>query len=176
VPPSTSVSGTGCTDSKVITASFYRFRHACFHPSSMPTMPTEPDARISPQSGQLSGRPGGQSKPPRCCPWKGPGRETAVQPVCSPLSGTRTRKVENSSGLMRDSRRHGTRLFFRFNRRPISQAGRRGFDLRLPLFFFSNLQPSEFACSPMQPIRFQFTSADSSALTAPIRLANDVWV
>ena len=31
-------------------------------------------------------------------------------------------------------------LFFRFNRRPISQAGRRGFDPRLPLFPFNKLE------------------------------------
>jgi hypothetical protein len=32
-------------------------------------------------------------------------------------------------------------MLFIFNRRPISQAGRRGFDPRLPLFVINVLQP-----------------------------------
>ena len=45
-------------------------------------------------------------------------------------------KGENYSGFDADSRRRDARLLFRFNRRPDSQAGRRGFDPRLPLFSF----------------------------------------
>src|SRR5262245_21177575 len=46
---------------------------------------------------------------------------------------------ENYSGFDADSRRRDARLIFRFNRRPDSQAGRRGFDPRLPLFLINNL-------------------------------------
>jgi hypothetical protein len=42
---------------------------------------------------------------------------------------------ENYSGFDADSRRRDARLIFRFNRRPDSQAGRRGFDPRLPLLY-----------------------------------------
>jgi hypothetical protein len=31
---------------------------------------------------------------------------------------------------------------------PASQAGRRGFDPRLPLLIFKSFQPSKFECSP----------------------------
>jgi len=41
---------------------------------------------------------------------------------------------------------HDTPLFFRFNRRPYSQAGRRGFDPRLPLFE-SRAYPHSHPCS-----------------------------
>src|SRR5439155_5121016 len=62
-----------------------------------------------------------------------------VQPNCSPFELHSKLEDENYSGLDADSRRRGARLIFRFNRRPSSQAGRRGFDPRLPLFPSNNL-------------------------------------
>ena len=35
-----------------------------------------------------------------------------------------------------------------YDLRPISQAGRRGFDPRLPLLIFKSFQPSKFGCRP----------------------------
>jgi hypothetical protein len=40
--------------------------------------------------------------------------------VCSPLRSMQIRKVKTPAVLMLETRRHRTRLFFRFNRRPIS--------------------------------------------------------
>jgi predicted nuclease of predicted toxin-antitoxin system len=60
---------------------------------------------------------------------------------------------ENHSGFDADSRRRGARLFFRFNRRPLFQAGRRGFDPRLPLLksiVYGLLFSIEF---PLLPLR-----------------------
>jgi Isochorismatase family len=63
---------------------------------------------------------------------------------------------ENYSGFDADSRRRDARLIFRFNRRPDSQAGRRGFDSRLPLLANQSVVGRPFflysVCTPNREI------------------------
>jgi len=60
---------------------------------------------------------------------------------------------ENYSGFDADSRRRDARLIFRFNRRPDSQAGRRGFDPRLPLLGSNSYGCPFFRLTPFTPLR-----------------------
>ena len=68
---------------------------------------------------------------------------------------------------------------FVFNREPISQAGRRGFDPRLPLFQSNNLEFLFRVSTPKLPPTkgsLQLTSAELSFSTASIFAANEVAV
>ena len=59
---------------------------------------------------------------------------------------------------------------------PASQAGRRGFEPRLPLHLFNNLASPVFkACSKMLQ-NYITGNADSSASTASFRLATEARV